>query len=342
MRIQATATSMSWIPSESVSGSLRMGFELGFTHFDDPLPDAISGVPQVNDLCSKDKFRFANVLTGWAEVEDGKIVDAGMGDESGLVMGSTTVRVGKLGATFRAISLPVLRQDPERGDGQVRFVQTVGGATGAPLPRPVPHPPFVQWQAPIVWTTLALTLRADGTSQVEMPGASAFPRHWVYDSDGRLALKSGVTEQSQWVSHSFGVRTPWGEKDREALVVAVESALERELSHDIMRGGETPKVRRLPRGAELSRQGEPGRELYLVLDGVLTVEVDGKALAQVGPGAVLGERALLEGGTRTSTLTAATPVRVAVADVSQIDMDHLRTLAQSHRREDQGQAPDPS
>jgi hypothetical protein len=313
-----------------------MGFELGFTHFDDPLPDAISGVPQVNDLCRKDKFRFANVLSGWAEVEDGKIVEAGVGDDSGLVMGSTTVRVGKLGATFRAISLPVLRQDPERDDAQVRFVQTVGGATGAPLPRPVPHPPFVQWQAPIVWTTLALTLHADGTSEVEMPGASAFPRHWVYDSAGKLTLKSGVTEQSQWVSHSFGVRTPWGEKDREALVVAVESALERELSNDIMRGGETPQVRRLPRGTELSRQGEPGHELYLVLDGVLTVEVDGKALAQVGPGAVLGERALLEGGTRTSTLTAATPVRVAVADASQINMDHLRALSQSHRREEQG------
>jgi hypothetical protein len=31
-----------------------------------------------------------------------------------------------------------------------------------------------------------------------------------------------------------------------------------------------------------------------------------------------------------------------VADASQIDMDHLRTLSQSHRREEQGQAPDPS
>jgi CRP-like cAMP-binding protein len=91
----------------------------------------------------------------------------------------------------------------------------------------------------------------------------------------------------------------------------------------------------LPQGAALTRQGEPGDELYLVLDGVLAVDVDGRALAEVGPGAVLGERALLEGGTRTSTLTAVTPVKVAVAARDQLDLDRLRRLADMHRREDQ-------
>ncbi len=334
MRIQATGTTISWIPSESVTGSLRLGFDLKLSHWDQPLPEALTGTAEVREMCAEDRFRFANVTSGWAEVEDGRVVDAGFADDSDLVMGSTTVRVGKVGATFRALSLPTLRSEPGMDEDHVTFTQTVGGATGVPLPRPVPHPPFLKWQAPIVWTTLALTIRADGTSAVELVGASAFPRHWVYDTEGNLAFKSGLADQSNWMSHSFGARTPWSAHDREALVVAVESALERHMSTEIMRSGDKPEVRRLPPGATLTRQGEPGTELYLVLDGVLRVEVDGRALAEVGPGAVLGERALLEDGLRTSTLVAGTAVSVAVASKHQVDLERLRELADSHRREE--------
>lgn len=335
MRIQATGTTISWIPSESVTGSLRLGFDLRLSHWDQPLPEQLGGPDDVRAMCADDRFRFANVVSGWAEVDDGRIVDTGFGDDSDLVMGSTTVRVGKVGATFRALSLPVLRTDPVVEGDHVTLTQTVGGATGVPLPRPVPHPPFLKWQAPIVWTTLALTLRADGSSSVELVGASAFPRHWVYDTDGGLAFKSGLADQSNWMSHSFGARTPWSAHDRETLVLAVESALERQMSTGIMRGGAKPEVRRLEAGTTLTRQGEPGDELYLVLDGVLGVDVDGKVLAEVGPGAVLGERALLESGTRTSTLTAVTAVAVAVAAKDQIDLDRLKVLAEGHHREEQ-------
>jgi CRP-like cAMP-binding protein len=106
------------------------------------------------------------------------------------------------------------------------------------------------------------------------------------------------------------------------------------MSSEIMRGGQRPEIRRLAAGDTLTRQGEPGDELFLVLDGVLSVDVDGRELAQVGPGAVLGERALLEGGRRTSTLTAVTPVRVAVAAKHQIDVDRLTELSGGHRREE--------
>ena len=335
MRVQATATTISWIPSESVTGPLRLGMDLKLSHFDAPLPEQLTGPAQVREMCQEDRFRFANVLSAWVDVEDGRILDAGFADDSGLVMGSTTVRVGRLGATFRAVALPSLRSGPAADEEQATFTQTVGGATGVPLPRPVPHPPFLKWQAPIGWTTLLLTIRADGTSAVELKGASAFPRHWVFDTDGRLAFKSGLADQDDWMKHSFGARTPWSSQDRQTLVLAVESALERQLSTDIMRGGAKPELRRLPAGATLTRQGERGDELYLVLDGVLSVDVDGRALAEVGPGAVLGERALLEGGTRTSTLTAATPVSIAVAARDHIDLDRLRSLAATHRREEQ-------
>jgi CRP-like cAMP-binding protein len=74
--------------------------------------------------------------------------------------------------------------------------------------------------------------------------------------------------------------------------------------------------------------------MYLLLDGVLSVEVDGEAVAEVGPGSILGERALIEGGTRTSTLRATTPVTVAVATAPDIHPGVLAELASGHRRED--------
>lgn len=71
-----------------------------------------------------------------------------------------------------------------------------------------------------------------------------------------------------------------------------------------------------------------------MLDGVIRVERDGKRLAEYGPGALLGERAHLEGGTRTSTLVAVTPCRVASLDASQFERSDLAELSGEHRRED--------
>ena len=51
-----------------------------------------------------------------------------------------------------------IRHEPEVTDARARFVQTTGGRTGLPAPRRVNRPPFVQFKAPTVWTTLALTI----------------------------------------------------------------------------------------------------------------------------------------------------------------------------------------
>ncbi len=336
-RIDATVTSLSWIPSEAVTGVTKAAFETGFTHYDPPPPDNLH---ELEDLRASDRFRFANVLSGWAEVADGRVARAGYGEDADVVMGSTTVRIGRLGTTFAAVALPVIRKDPEYGDdGSVRLVQTCGGRTALPAPRRVPHPPFVKMQAPWVWTTLALTLRPDGSSEVEFTGASPFPRHWAYDATGTLVLKSGLTDYSTWAAHSFGARTPWGEEDSPALVTAAETAGERVLSRLLMSRAQKPRIITLAPGHTLTRQGAPGDELYLLLDGVLAVEVNGKLLAELGPGAVLGERAILERGLRTSTVSAVTRVRVAVAPAAAIDRERLVELAASHRREETPAAP---
>ena len=93
MRVSATTTSLSWIPSESVWGPLKLGFDLGLSHWDEPMPDRISGVDEVQALHDTGRFRFANILQAWVDIEDGRIVGHGFGDRSGLLMGETTVPV---------------------------------------------------------------------------------------------------------------------------------------------------------------------------------------------------------------------------------------------------------
>ena len=102
-----------------------------------------------------------------------------------------------------------------------------------------------------------------------------------------------------------------------------------------MRGGAKPEIRKVKAGKVLFEQGQEGDDLFLLLNGVLDVDVDGTILAQLGPGAILGERAILEGGKRTATLRAATKATVAVAHASQVDRDALQELSLGHRREEQ-------
>ncbi len=330
MRHTSSVTSISWIPSEAVVGISKPIFELGVTHYDDPPDDRIDDLEAWR---STDRFRFANHLAGWIEVVDGQITDAGYGEDAHGLMGATTVRLGAGDATFAAVGLDDIRKPPEWVDDGVRFVQTVGGRTAVPAPRHVKRPPFVRLQAPVVWTTLALTIRADGSSSFDVAGASPFPRHWVYDDDGVLAAKVGLADFRGWYHGAQGHHTPWGDEDTPALVTAVETALERELSAQIMRSGTKPKTFTLKPDATLTTQGEQGAELYLLLDGVLAVEVDGEIVAEVGPGAVLGERAVLEGGQRTSTLRALTSVRVAAAGAGQLAPETLAGLVGEHQRE---------
>jgi len=329
-RHESSVTAISWIPSEAIEGPSKVPFELGITHYDEPPPDQID---DLEDLRRTDRFREANELRAYIEVEEGRIV--GYGHLGQGHIGATTVRVGPAAIRFAAVQLPDIRPEPEVGVSSVRFVQTVGGRMGLPTPRPVPRKPFVQFWPSIAWTTLALTIDADGSSRHELIGASPFPRHWIYDQDGRLVEKSSVVDFKKWFDDSFGDKTPWGEYDSPAVIASVESALERQLSTSIMRDGAKPKIRTISEGDTLVTQGEASDEIYLILDGMFVVDVDGKEIAEIGPGAVVGERAALEGGKRTATLRATTRARVAEVSPDQLDQGALGSLATGHRREEE-------
>ena len=326
-RFESSVTAVSWIPSEAITGPSKIPFELGVTHYDQPPPDTLE---DLEELRTSDRFREANELRAFIEVDDGRIVNAGHLGQGHI--GATTVRVGPAAVRFPAVHLPDIQHEPEILDGSARFVQTVGGRMGLPTPRPVPHKKFFQFWPSIAWTTLALTINADGTSSHELVGASPFPRHWIYDDEGRLVEKSGVIDFGTWFNHAFGDRTPWGEVDSPAVVSAVESALERSLSSGIMRGDTKPKIRSLAEGEALVTQGEPGTDVFLVLDGMFVVERDGEQVAEIGPGAVVGEVAGLVDGKRTATLRAQTAARVAGVPADALDSEALGSLAEEHRR----------
>src|SRR5215471_2470686 len=111
MRYESTVTSLSWIPSEAATGATRPAFDTGFTHYDDPPPAEFR---HIEELRAADRFRFANVLRAWIDVDaSGRITGGGYG--GGGLMGVTTLKLAGLSHTFQAVALPDIQRPPELG-----------------------------------------------------------------------------------------------------------------------------------------------------------------------------------------------------------------------------------
>jgi Cyclic nucleotide-binding domain len=330
MRIEKSVTAVTWIPSEAIEGMPKLPFELGMTHYDPPPPDRVSE-PELERLRDEDRFREANHLRAWIEVDDGKIVDAGY--SGGALVGATNVKVGPKTMSFPRVVYPLIQAEPELGPDWAKFVQSAGGRMGLPAPRRVSGKPFFQIASASAWTTLQLIIYADGTSKYRLVGASPFPRHWIYDDEGVLQEKSGEINFERWWREAYGPNTPWGGDDSPAVISAAETELERELSRQIMKNAKPFDRRELAEGETLVKQDTAGSELYLVLDGMLDVEVDGEVVAEVGPGAILGVRASIEGGLRTATLRAASRCRVVAIPQDALEQAEVVAIASGQRRE---------
>ena len=329
MQIARTATSISWIPSESISGLLRIPMEKGFMHYDPPPPLTVT---DLDPMRRRGEFRFANVLRAWIHVEGGKIHDYAYA--GGVVMGVTPISAGPLRVLLPAKPNPVIQHSPQQVGDAVTFVQTAGGRPGFSFLAPSSRWPFLVTRPFTIWTTIELTITADGTSSQRLIGSSPFPRHWLYDNAGHLAEKAALTRAKVWLATVFGTHTPWGGQDQTPVVAPPESELERALSEQIMQGGQRPAVRNVAPGEFLFRQAEEGTSVAVILDGNFEVRVDGKVVGNVGPGTVVGERALLEGGRRTADLCALTEGRVAEAAAGTLSVEQLSDLAHGHHRED--------
>jgi hypothetical protein len=295
MRIESSVTAITWLPFAALDALPNMPLGFAVAHYDEPPGDRLRDLDQLREA---DAFREANELRAWIEVDGGEIVAHGR-DGRGVVSGARP-DLGGDQVAFPVVEFPVIRPEAEVGEGFVRFQQTVGGRIGLPAPRPLRGKPYLHIGSATAWTTLELTLRADGSSQGRLVAASPFPHHSLYGPDGSLMSEHGVADFDGWYHEAFE-ESPWSGGELEA-----------ELDEIVLRSGAKLQRRRLDPGEILVEQGEAGTEMFMLLDGVLQVEIDGETLAELGSGAVLGELAVLGDGRRTATLRAVRASRVAV------------------------------
>lgn len=62
-------------------------------------------------------------------------------------------------------------------------------------------------------------------------------------------------------------------------------------------------------GRTICKEGETGAAFHVIVEGETKVQVGGRTRRRLGPGAFFGEIALLDGGPRSATVIAETPVR---------------------------------
>src|SRR2546425_361841 len=70
------------------------------------------------------------------------------------------------------------------------------------------------------------------------------------------------------------------------------------------------KEERFAEKAEIAREGRPGDDFYVILAGQARVLRKGKTINRLMPGDFFGEIALLDGGPRTASVIAETPLQV--------------------------------
>ena len=70
--------------------------------------------------------------------------------------------------------------------------------------------------------------------------------------------------------------------------------------------------RDVPEGMDVTEEGRPGREFFVLIDGSVVVRRNGRKLADLGPGDWFGEIALLTFKPRTATVTTTSSARLLV------------------------------
>jgi hypothetical protein len=321
MRIEATARCLTWIPPLAVEGTFKLPFRLGISHYDAPPPDEVH---DVDALVAADAIRFANELTGWIEVDRGRITAYGANGRGHF--GTTRLRVGPFGTAFAAVPLPEIRGAPEVHPDRVRFVQTAGGHTGVAVPRRIAHPPFVRLSAPIAWSTVSLTIGVDGSRVVSLDAASPFPRHYLYDTTGQLIGKTGLIRYGTWIRQAEETDTPWGGVSNVALFVGVNSGAERALANAaLMSHGYVQHA--LEPGALLREIQLTESQLNLLLDGILVIDLDETPVSEVGPGAIFDPVLRTPLSRQHARVRARTACRVAVIERSLFDTNALLAVS---------------
>jgi CRP/FNR family cyclic AMP-dependent transcriptional regulator len=111
---------------------------------------------------------------------------------------------------------------------------------------------------------------------------------------------------------------------------------------ELKRLAEHFKERTFPEGSAVTTEGGPGTGFFIIADGNATVSAGGEERATLGPGDFFGEIALVDEGTRSATIIAATDLRCYgltawefrpfVEEHPQVAWPLLKTLARRLRK----------
>jgi trk system potassium uptake protein TrkA len=83
--------------------------------------------------------------------------------------------------------------------------------------------------------------------------------------------------------------------------------------------------RRVTAGEQITREGEPGSEFFVVVEGDAVATVEGTKVGTIGAGGFFGEMALIDGGERVATVVAASPMGLLV--LSRDDFNEMLEMA---------------
>ena len=213
-------------------------------------------------------------------------------------MGSTTIQLGGKGVTFAAVELPELRDDPvvTRRRARPSCRPTAAG------PR-CPRRDGCRARRSCSSARRSCGRRSRSRSAPTVRAASSWSGRassrgtGCTTTTGKLAAKAGLADFKQWYRQSFGRHTPWGATNSTAFVTAVETALERELAgrdHARRRQAEDAQAQ-APARCSPSR-ASPATRCSSCSTACSRSRSTAQPLAEFGPGAILGERAVLEGG----------------------------------------------
>ena len=164
-------------------------------------------------------------------------------------------------------------------------------------------------------------------------------RYWVADYSSDVECRDTVAAAIHHHLRLAGIGIPHGRQDitvmraRDAqrprfdrtAVLGRVPLLDPLAERDLARLAESGKIVRLPAGAELVREGEPGASLFVLVEGLLRVcrGPENTLLDTLRPGDVVGERSLLTGAPRSATVSAVTDVTLF-----EIASEHLRPILQ--------------
>lgn len=72
---------------------------------------------------------------------------------------------------------------------------------------------------------------------------------------------------------------------------------------------------RIPAGTVLFREGDAGDNMYVILEGEISLTINGQALGQELEGGIVGEMALIDESSRSATATTRTECLLAPLDI---------------------------